>query len=158
MDETMFPHEITLYSAVDEPTAEDITVTVRKNYITILRGVLVDATKAVNIIDSGLRDADSVDLYIPFDVVAIDPADIDNPDPPIKKYVDPVTFWRAEDKSGMWTLKADANNFFVKGIAVESENAPYDLITLKYGGNVHVITSVDELDYGGLKHFEVGGK
>lgn len=154
---TMFPHTVTLYSPVRIATG-DITRPRWVNQMTILKGVMLDASKAVNVIQSGLVDADSVELYIPYDVIAVDGAyadDIDNA--PRKRYVGPIEYGLAEDKSEIWTLRANGNDFFIKGIAVEDEEATRQLIDMKYD-NVYGITSVDDLDYGGLKHFEVGGK
>lgn len=154
---SMFPHTVTLYSPTKIDT-EDITRPRLVNQMTILKGVLLDATKAVNVLQSGLTTADAVELYIPYDVIAVDGAyadDIDNA--PRKRYVGPVEYGMAEDKSEIWTLRANENDFFVKGVAVEAEDAKRGVIDLKYD-DVYTISSVDDLDYGGLKHFEVGGK
>lgn len=155
---SMFPHTVTLYNTEQVRNPEDITRPFMVNHITILKGVLLDATKGVNVIESGLVDANSVELYIPYDVIAVDGAfanDIETS--PRKKYVGPIEYWSAEDKAGLWTLQANNNNFFIKGLAVEDENASRTLIEMKYD-DVYTISSVDDLDYGGLKHFEVGGK
>ena len=63
------PHTITVYNAVQETdpaTFEETT----KLYVTILRGVMLQASKAVNVRESGLESADAVNLYIPFSVEA----------------------------------------------------------------------------------------
>lgn len=65
------PHTITVYNAVQETdpaTFDEIT----KLYVTILRGVMLQASKAVNVRESGLESADAVNLYIPFSVKAVD--------------------------------------------------------------------------------------
>lgn len=158
---SMFPHTITMYNVeiyTDQTTLEDTLI----NHITILRGVLLDASKAANVRESGLVGADAVNLYIPFDVVAIDGADIGNEDPHQKQYVGPLKFWRAENKSGLWTMSVGGTKthgvngscFFVKGEAVHYELG-VDKIELMYD-DVYDITSIDRKDFGGLPHFEVG--
>lgn len=148
----MFPHTVTIYnvtSEVDPGTlGEKLT-----NYITILCGVLLDASKAANVNKSGLEGADSVNLYIPFSVNAVDGVTGQK-----KQYAPPMEFWRMEDKSGHWTLSVTGHGgktIFVNGEVVE----PYlteEKISLAYDG-VYNVTKVDEKDFGGLPHFEVGG-
>lgn len=145
---TMFPHTVTLYNVqTDLSAGYEETAT---NHITVLRGVLLDASKAVNARTSGLEGADAVNLYIPFGVEALDGVTGER-----KKYAGPLEFWRAEDKSGLWTLSTGGDTFFVKGVAVEPE-ASAELIEMKYDG-VYNVTKVDEKDFGGLMHWEVGG-
>ena len=60
----MFPHAVTVYNTyveTDPSTFEETTV----NHITVLRGVLLDASKGSNVTKSGLEGADAVNLYIP---------------------------------------------------------------------------------------------
>ena len=153
---SMFPHTITIYNVeiVEEknPYREILT-----NHITILRGVLVDASKAVNRRESGLEGADAVNLYIPFGVEAVDGV-TGTP----KKYVGPLEFWQAEDKSGLWTMsvggtKTHGKNgscFFVKGEAVHPD-LTIDAIEMMYD-DVYDITTIDTKDFGRLAHWEVG--
>lgn len=146
----MFPHVVTLYNVIteeDPSTFEETTV----NHITILRGVLLDAVKAKNVNESGLVGADSVTLYIPRDVEAVDGV---TGEP--KEYIGPVEFWRLDDKTGYWTLSIGQNTFFAKGEAVHSDwtsqkiDATYD--------DVYDVTKVDFKDFGGeMSHWEVGG-
>lgn len=146
----VFPHVVTLYNVVteeDPSTFEETTV----NHITILRGVLLDAVKAKNVNESGLVGADAVNLYIPIDVEAADGV---TGEP--KQYKGPIEFWRAEDKTGLWTLSTGENTFFVKGEAVHPDwsaqkiDAAYD--------NVYNVNTVDFKDFGGdMSHWEVGG-
>lgn len=68
----MFPHTVTIYNVVTRETPESGFRPEQRSYITVLRGVLLDASKAVNVNASGLEGADAVDLYIPFDVEAVD--------------------------------------------------------------------------------------
>lgn len=147
----MFPHVVTLYNVVteeDPSTFQEKTV----NYITILRGVLLDASKASNVNKSGLEGADAVNLYIPLSVSAVDGLTGTK-----KRYCGPVEFWRAEDKSALWTLSDAGNTHFVKGEAVHQDwsvqklEAAYD--------DVYDVTKVDFKDFGGdMSHWEVGGK
>lgn len=146
---SMFPHTATVYNVVSETdptTFKDITA----NYITVLHGVLWDASKATNVRASGLEGADAVNIYIPFDVEAVDGV---TGEP--KRYVDPVTFWRAGDKTGLWTLKTGLDTFCIKGEVVEPDKT-LQFIEAAYG-DVCEITKVDLKDFGGLQHWEVGG-
>lgn len=152
----MFPHTITMYNVeiyTNLATIEDVIV----NRITILRGVLLDASKAVNVRESGLVGADAVNLIIPFSVEAVDGVTGAK-----KRYVEPVQFWRADDKSGIWTMSVgnpkkhgvNGSCFFVKGEAVHPDLA-VGAIEMMYN-DVYDITSIDEKDFGGLLHWEVG--
>lgn len=138
------PHTITVYSPVEDPVTFEV-----KNHITVLRGVFMDAAKASNVRSSGLEGADSVNLFIPFDVDATDGVSLLE-----KKYVDPKEFERTENKSGLWTLRI--GDFFVKGEVVEDKDFQY--INLNYD-DVYRITKVDKKDFGSasMQHFEVGG-
>lgn len=146
----MFPHTVTVYNVSSEerpPAFEPALV----NYIAVLRGVLLDESKASNVSKSGLEGADAVNLYIPADVEAVDGVTGEK-----KSYAGPIEFWRAEDKTGLWTLSAGRNCFFVKGEAVHPDwtvqtiEAAYD--------SVYDVTKVDFKDYGGeMSHWEVGG-
>lgn len=152
----MFPHTITMYNVeiyTDKTTFKDVLI----NHITILRGVLLDASKAVNVRESGLEGADAVNLYIPFSVEAVDGVTGQT-----KTYAGPIDFWRAEDKSGLWTMSVggtkapgvDGSCFFVKGEAVHPD-LDVQTIEMMYD-HVYDISSIDEKDFGGLQHFEVG--
>lgn len=148
------PHTVTVYNVVTETnpeTFEDKTV----NYITILRGVFLDASKATNVRESGLEGADAVTLHVPFSVTAVDGVTGES-----KQYVGPMEFWRAEDKSGIWTLSTDRNTFFCKGEVVETEpkKNTEEYINMAHDG-VYTVTKVDEKDFGSaaMQHWEVGG-
>lgn len=146
----MFLHTVTVYNVskeTDQSTFEENEV----NYITILRGVLLDASKASNVRTSGLEGADAVNLYIPFSVTAVDGVTGKE-----KKYVGPMEFWRATDKTDIWTLSTDRNTFFIKGEAVEPDKT-VSYIEMMHDG-VYTVTKVDEKDFGGdMSHWEVGG-
>lgn len=149
---SMFPHTVTIYnvtSEIDKTTLTEKLV----NHMTILRGVLLDASKAVNVTRSGLEGADAVNLYIPFSVNAVDGVTGQK-----KRYAPPMEFWRMEDKSGYWTLSVTGHGgktIFVKDEVVEPDLTE-EQISLAYDG-VYNITKVDKKDFGGLQHFEVGG-
>lgn len=148
---SMFPHTVTLYNV-----SEDQVTFERFINITILQGVFFDAAKAANVRTSGLEGADAVNLYIPFDVTAVDGVTLLE-----KRYVGPKEYARADGKTGIWTLdigkQAKGDCFFVKGEVVEPER-DRAYINLNYD-DVYVVTKVDEKDFGAadLKHWEVGG-
>lgn len=155
---SMFPHTITMYNVevyTDKGTFKDVLI----DHITILRGVLLEAAKAVNVRESGLVGADAVNLYIPFGVEAVDGVTGE-----AKMYAGPIQFWRAEDKSGIWTMSVggtkapgvDGSCFFVKGEAVHPD-LPVDTIEMMYD-HVYDISSIDAKDFGGLAHWEIGAK
>lgn len=101
----MFPHVVTVYNTyveTDHSTFEETTV----NHITVLRGVLLDASKGSNVTKSGLESADAVNLYIPFSVEALDGVTGIQ-----RRYVGPVEFWKADDKSDLWTLSVARDSF-----------------------------------------------
>ncbi len=141
---TMFPHTVTVYNTSEDPVTFETV-----NHITILRGVFYDSSKAVNVRESGLANADSVNLIVPFNVEAVDGV-TGKP----QAYLSPKKYETAMDKSGHWTIRAN-DCFFVKGevvrpgLSFREINASFDY--------VHNVTTVDEKDFGGLKHWEVGG-
>lgn len=150
----MFPHTVTIYNIAEE---EDKTTfaSVQKSYITVLRGVLLEASKAANVRQSGLVGADAVNLYIPFSTPAIDGVTGAQ-----KRYVGPQEFWHADDKSNLWTLSTDGNGgttFFIKGEVVEPDKTE-ETIEMLYD-DVYKVTKVDMKDFGSadMQHFEVGG-
>lgn len=139
------PHTVTLYLAIEDEV--DFTTS---HFITVLEGVLLDASKAANIRATGLTGADAANLYIPFSVRAID-----GESGAEKTYADPKEFSKAEDKSLLWTL--DERCFFVKGTVIDLE-ANFQNINREYD-DVYRVTKVDKKDFGSpdMQHFEVGG-
>jgi hypothetical protein len=148
----MFPHTVTLYNVTvefDKAQFKEVTNT----YITLLRGVLVDASKAVNVRTSGLEGADAVNLYIPFDVEAVDAETGEK-----RVYVGPQEYERLTDKTDFWTLSIDGTagaTFFIKGEVIMPDKS-YETIEGMVD-DVYNVTKVDEKDFGRLKHWEVGG-
>lgn len=141
----MFPHTVTVYTITENPETADVTTN-----ITVVTGVLFDGSKAANVRTSGLDGADAVNLYIPFDAVSVDGVTGAE-----KAYIQPRAFAAALDKSGYWTMDP-GNTFFVKGEVVNPD-LTFQEINRRYD-NVHLITKVDTKDFGGLQHFEVGGR
>lgn len=147
------PHTVTIYNIVQEvdPTTLD---EVEKVYTTILRGVMLQASKGVNVRESGLEGADAVNLYIPFAVEAVD-----GKTGAAKTYAKPQEFVKAEDRSGLWTLSYDGNGgetLFIKGeFALDGTN----LNVVRYHDDCYNVTKVDAMDYGSpdMQHWEVGG-
>lgn len=145
------PHTVTIYNVVQEidPTTLD---EVEKVYSTILRGVMLQASKGVNVRESGLEGADAVNLYIPFSVEAVDGVT-----GKLKTYIAPQSFFKAANKSGLWTLSYNGNGdmtCFVKGEFV-SDNMT---VVLRHD-DCYNVTKVDAMDYGSpdMQHWEVGG-
>lgn len=145
------PHTVTIYNVVQEidPTTLD---EVEKVYTTILRGVMLQASKAVNVRESGLESADAVNLYIPFAVEAVD-----GKTGAAKAYAKPQEFAKAADRSGLWTLSYNGNGgetVFVKGEFI-SDN----MTVVQYHDDCYKVTKVDAMDYGSpdMQHFSVGG-
>lgn len=145
------PHTVTVYNIVQEvdPSTFEETESV---YITILRGVMLQASKAVNVRESGLEGADAVNLYIPFSVDAVN-----GKTGTAKTFAKPQAFNAAADKAGLWTLSYNGNGgetVFVKGEFV-SDN----MTIVRAHDDCYNVTKVDEKDFGSadMQHWEVGG-
>lgn len=145
---SMFPHTVTLYNV----GKEDMVTFETPVNITVLKGVLLDASKAVNVRASGLEGADAVNLYIPFDVDAVDAVSLFP-----RRYMGSKEYDGEADKSGLWTLEPGEDCFFVKGEVVEPER-DFQYIKAHYD-DVYVVTKVDQKDFGtpDMQHWEVGG-
>lgn len=145
------PHTVTVYNSVKETDPSTFREETHL-YVTILRGVMLQASKGVNVRESGLEGADAVNLYIPFGVEAVD-GTTGKP----KTYTGPQAFYNAADKSGLWTLSVNGNGgltFFVKGDFVTDKE---DVAMAQDG--CYNVTKVDEKDFGSvdMQHWEVGG-
>ena len=117
----------------------------------ILRGVFLDLSKRSNVNKSGLADADSATLFIPFDVGAN------------KEYILPKAYADLEDKDDFWTLFDDgeesgADCYFIKGEAFD-HLYPYSTAKQHYD-YCYRVSSVDLRDFGSerMRHWQVGGK
>lgn len=145
------PHTVTVYNVsheTDKTTFEDVT----RLYVTVLRGVFLEAAKAVNVSKSGLEGADAVNLYIPFSVDAVD-----GETGKTKEYMLPQAFLAAYDKTGFWTLTVKGNGgetVFVKG-----EYVTDNLMEVMAHDDCFAVTKVDVKDFGSadMQHWEVGG-
>ena len=149
------PHTVTLYN-VDENalTGEPVY------NITILEGVFLDVAKSDNVEKSGLADADTATLYIPFSVKAMSTGET-----PAEKTFIPPKRYRALDadvKPGYWTLETGGVNsgadcFFVKGNNV-SEGG-YATIREQFDA-VFRVSTVNLRDFGteDMRHWQVGGR
>lgn len=147
------PHTVTVYN-VEHVEDKEFNST-EKLYITVIRGVFLEASKAANVNKSGLVGADSVNLFIPLSATAVDGVTGIE-----KRYVGAMEFWRSEDKGGIWTLSTNGKGgttFFIKGEVVEPEKRT-DEINMLYD-EVYNVTKVDVKDFGSsdMQHIEVGG-
>lgn len=145
------PHTVTIYNIVRETDLSTLKE-VEHVYITILRGVMLQASKGANVRESGLEGADAANLYIPFAVEAVD-----GKTGATKTYAKPQEFVKATDRSGLWALSYNGNGgetVFVKGEFV-SDNM--DIV--QHQDDCYNVTKVDAMDYGStsMQHWEVGG-
>lgn len=144
------PHTVTLYNVVENA---DLTL----NYnVTILRGVLLDIAKAMNVQNTGIVDADTATLFIPFSVKAVSPTGAS------KEYCSPKAYEALSNKSGYWTIDnggvaSSVGCFFVKGEVVDDNGFAY---IKEHYDNVFDVTTVDERDFGtaDMQHWQVGGR
>ena len=146
------PHVVTIYNVSEDP----YTLELQYN-ITFLRGVFLDRNQATSIEKSGLRDADSATLFIPFSVDAID-ALTEEP----KQYISPKAYRQLENVSGYWTLEggglsSGADTFFIKGEVINY--AGYGRMRELYD-DVYDITTIDTRDFGSedMQHWQVGAR
>lgn len=146
------PHTVTVYNVQNEERPENGFVAAETLYITVLRGVFLEAAKAVNVRESGLVSADAATLYIPFDVEAVDGVT-----GAVKTYVRPLEFVSAADRSDKWTLSFSGKGgktYFIKDERVVSSTTA--LMSLD---DCYEVTKVDAKDFGSpdMRHWEVGG-
>ena len=134
------PHTVTLILA-EEDSYNSV----------VLNGVFLDLSKRSNVNKSGLSDADSATLFIPF-YIETD-----------KDYVSPKTYEALQDKSGCWTIFDEGNEsgadcYFIKG-EVSTDIYPFSTAREKHDYVYHV-TSVDLRDFGSerMRHWQVGGR
>jgi hypothetical protein len=144
------PHIITLINA-----SEQTDGTMEYNS-TILDGVFLDLSKQTNVSKSGLSDADSATLFIPFSIVGKDALGSS------KSYIEPKAYEALQDKSGYWTLKGGGKSsavecFFIKGKVDTVLSYADSLTAYDY---VYAVTTVDLRDFGSkdMQHWQVGGK
>jgi len=147
------PHTVTVYNVIQETDLATFKE-VERVYVTILRGVFLDASKSRNVNESGLVSADAVDLFIPFTVEAVDGTSGE-----AKSFVGPQEFWASTDaqRGEKWTLSVEGNGgetFFVKGEVV------LPVAAARAHDDSYTVTKVDTKDFGrpSMQHWQVGGK
>lgn len=117
---------------------------------THIRGVHWSSSKGVNVLRSGLVEADSAVIQIPINVIAES----------AKVYRKPKA-WQATpnvDMGNYWTIQT--GDKIAKGI-INYDIPPGTVAGLeKANDDVLTITSIDTIDYGSisLQHFRVGGR
>lgn len=145
------PHTVTIYNVTEQ---EDYTPIYN---VTVIKGVLLDASKGSNVLKSGLENADSVRMFIPFSATALNGKTGEE-----QSYLPPKLYDNAVDKTRHWTLRTSGATsatacFFVKGEVIEEGS--YGAIDSLYD-DVYRVSSVDEKDFGtpDMQHWEVGGR
>lgn len=167
------PHVVTLYNVTEDPLTLDVSYN-----ITILDGVFLDRSQAANIEKSGMRDADSASLFIPFSVNAFQPKQeileraiageaivglaIVGLSERRKVFVPPKAYRNLKDKSGYWTLEtggvsSGVDCFFAKGVLISMEGYRH---IREYYDDVYDVTTVDTRDFGSedMRHWQVGAR
>ena len=129
---SLFPHTVTL---IRLPRTEG-----EVPHITALEGVLLEETGGASFGEGGPEAADEARLFIPFQVTARAV-----PQGTPRRYLPPEAFEKAEDRSGFWSVDGRRGWAFVKG-----ETAPA-------GRRMYTVRRVAVRDFGGLKHWEIGG-
>lgn len=144
------PHTVTVFNVWEDDNL------VRHSNITVLNGVFIDIAKGANVNKSGLSDADTCALFIPFAVEALSASGAP------KAYCDPKQFEAAADKSGLWTLNSGGSDrstatFFIKGAVTEEMTLAQAKDAYDY---VFDVTTVDIRDFGSadMQHWQVGGR
>ena len=129
---------VTIYNKYKEGNVE-------KWHRTVLDAVFWNSCKGANFRKTGLENADSVTVLIPFSVS------------PEIQYVEPKQWITLIDKTNTWTLQN--GDILVKG------NTGYDIVKSskeldQLFDQVRTITKIDAMDFGSrhLQHWEVGGK
>ena len=132
----MFPHTVTVLNKVQNDDGVFYLPTV-------LSGVLYVTSRSSSKSKTGSDNKDDIKCTIPFKV---------NVD---KQFISKLAYDKLSDseKTHYWTLYKD--DIIVKDIITESQ------ISLKMINNTYnekmVVSFVDTLDFGGLRHWQVGG-
>lgn len=134
------PHTVTMVNVVDDGYNS-----------VVLNGVFLDLSKRSNINKSGLSDADSATLFIPFSIQTD------------KTYLPPKQYKALTERSEYWTISDDGDNsgadcYFIKG-AVTDNIYPFSKARDTYD-YVYQVSSVDLRDFGSdsMRHWMVGGR
>ncbi len=139
------PHTVSLISLRGE-----------QPYLTILRGVMLQAQDRMSLLAPGDADAANTRLFIPLD------AEAQNAEGEESVYLPPLLYDRTEEPEKHWTLRtggeeAGRSSFFIKGEIPEA-------VTLAEArercDGVYLVVSVAVLDYGSpaMRHFEVSSR
>lgn len=153
------PHTVTLYNMAINPATGNETYNV-----TILEGVFLDIAKGANIQKSGLEDADTATLFIPFSVNATEGSPPPETEPAEKTYMPPKRYnaLSLADRANYWTLEPGGENsgtqcFFVKGINISSEGYEAMRNSMDF---VFDVTHVDIRDFGSedMRHWQVSAR
>lgn len=134
------PHTVTMVNVVDDGYNS-----------VVLNGVFLDLSKRSNINKSGLSDADSATLFIPFSIQTD------------KTYLPPKQYKSLTERGGYWTIFDDGDNsgadcYFIKG--EQNVNIyPFSKARDTYD-YVYKVSSVDLRDFGSeaMQHWMVGGR
>lgn len=145
----VFPHVVSVFNSWED---DDLIPHVN---VTILHGVLLQIAKGANIVKTGLVNADTATMFIPFNVDARDP------NGNRRQYVPPKEYASATDKSNLWTLDEGGQSnstatYFAKGEITEAKKLQELTATHDY---VYDVSTVDVYDFGDdMAHWRVGGK
>jgi len=164
----MFEDNVTIFNKkYDESIRDDVFVR------TYLKGVNIDLTKAVNVIKSGLEDANVGTLYIPEDVETnnkqflrpkeykrarvFNPLTVKDVHQKKVKEMDIVKVFALNKSEEVWTLQP--GDIIVLGLIdyIIKNDDTITKLRNEYD-DVYEITSVDTKLKGGLPHWEVGLK
>lgn len=133
---TMFPHTVTVLNKIE---SDDGVL-----YLpTVLEGVLYVTSRSSSRTTTGSDNKDDIKCTIPFKV-GVDKPFISRLD--YNKLAD-------DEKANYWTLSKE--DIIVKDIITDSQIS-LKMINNKYEDKM-VVSFVDTLDFGGLKHWQVGG-
>jgi hypothetical protein len=130
--------DITIYNkSVDPVTRSEIWT--RHQVIE----VTWENTKAINVLRSGLLEADRYTIYIPFYSAGY--------------YLAPIAWQALSDKGNNWTLQM--GDVMVRGLVTDEISSSFTISDLKRKyDDVAVIRSVDRMDTGSaiLSHYQIG--
>lgn len=133
---TMFPHTVTVLNKIE---SDDGVV-----YLpTVLEGVLYVTSRSSSRTTTGSDNKDDIKCTIPFKVKVSKP------------FISRLDYNKLsdDDKVKYWTLSKE--DIIVKDIITDSQIS-LKMINSKYEDKM-VVSFVDTLDFGGLRHWQVGG-
>lgn len=133
----MFNDTVTIYNKV-----YDKAVGCDKYIRTVIKGVHFEERKGVNVIKSGMEQADGIFIAIPYSA-------------PKKVFLDAKAYERANSKAEFFTMRS--GDIIVHG---ECEKEIENLKEFQAAQEYYTITSVDFYGFGSpkMQHWEVGAK